>query len=80
MVARMRTIGETYNYIKEQDSETSITPFALRRMVLSGVIPSVRSGKKFLIDIDLINESLHKTIKQPEPECGVMRKLPERIR
>jgi len=43
---RLRTLTETYNYIKEQDNETAITPNALRRMVVSGQIPCVKAGKK----------------------------------
>ena len=58
---RLRTLTETYNYIKEQDSETAITPNALRRMVVSGQIPCVKAGKKYLIDLDVLFEYLKGT-------------------
>ncbi len=58
---RLRTLTETYNYIKEQDNETAITPNALRRMVVSGQIPCVKAGKKYLIDLDALFEYLKGT-------------------
>jgi hypothetical protein len=58
---RLRTLTETYNYIKGMDNETAITPNALRRMVVSGKIPCVRAGKKYLIDLDVLFEFLKGT-------------------
>lgn len=58
---RLRTLSETYDYIKELDPETAITPNALRRMVVSGHIPCVRAGKKYLIDLDILFEYLKGT-------------------
>ena len=58
---RLRTLTETYNYIKGQDNETAITPNALRRMVVSGQIPCVKAGKKYLIDLDVLFEYLKGT-------------------
>jgi len=58
---RIRTLAETYQYIKEQDKETAITQNALRRMVVSGQIPCVKAGKKYLIDLDVVFEYLKGT-------------------
>jgi len=58
---RLRTLTETYNYIKGMNNETAITPNALRRMVVSGKIPCVRAGKKYLIDLDVLFEFLKGT-------------------
>lgn len=63
-MSRLRTLTETYNYIKDMDSETAVTPYALRRLVISGYIPSVKVGRKFLIDID----SLFDDLKTTRPE------------
>ena len=51
---RMRTIDATYKYVIEQDTESSITQHALRMLVKSGKVPSVRIGSKYLIDIDTL--------------------------
>ena len=58
---RLRTLTETYNHIKEMDTETAITPNALRRMAVSGNIPCVKVGKKYLIDLDVLFEYLKGT-------------------
>ena len=58
---RFRTLTETYNYIKEMDEGTAITPNALRRMVVSGQIPCTKIGKKYLIDLDILFEFLKGT-------------------
>lgn len=58
---RIRTLAETYQYIKEMDKDTAITQNALRRMVVSGQIPCVRAGKKYLIDLDVLFEYLKGT-------------------
>lgn len=60
-MSRIRTLTETYRYIKEIDNETAITPNALRRMVVSGQIPCVKAGKKYLIDLDVLFEYLKGT-------------------
>lgn len=51
---RMRGIDEGYKEIKACDPDTAITKTALRRMVTTGVIPSVKIGTKYLIDMDTL--------------------------
>lgn len=58
---RIRSLTEAYNYIKEMDPGTAITPHALRRMVVSGKVPSTKAGKKYLIDMDVLFEFLKGT-------------------
>jgi hypothetical protein len=57
-MARIRTLSEAYNCIKEMDPETAITQNALRRMVVSGNVPCVKAGKKYLLDMDVLLEYL----------------------
>ena len=61
---RMRTILEAHKAIKDADSGTAITPFAIRRLILNSDIPSIRAGNKYLVDLDAIEEYL----KNPAPE------------
>lgn len=51
---RMRTIEETIIWIHENDPESAITKTALRRLVVSGQIPSIRLGAKYLLDLDKV--------------------------
>lgn len=58
---RMRTIEQTAAHIKAIDPETALTKTAIRRMVISGDIPSVKAGQKYLIDLDRLENDLFHT-------------------
>ena len=47
---RMRTINEAARYVKATDPETALTETAIRRLLITGAVPSVRVGVKYLID------------------------------
>ena len=51
---RMRTINEAAKWVKETDPHTALTPTAIRRLVISGAIPSRRAGTKYLINLDTL--------------------------
>ena len=55
---RMRTIQEAYNELKRTDSETAVTPHAIRQLVLSGTIPHIKAGKKYLINMQTLEDYL----------------------
>ena len=54
----MRTIPEAYAYLLKEDPETAITKTALRRMVVSGAIPSLKVGRKYLVPLEAIDAYL----------------------
>lgn len=60
-MSRIRTLSQTLEYLKQTDAETAITANALRRMVVSGNIPCIKAGKKYLIDLDVLQEYLKGT-------------------
>lgn len=51
-MGRYRSISGAIAQIKADDSETAITESLLRRMIREGYIPSVKSGCKYLVDLD----------------------------
>ena len=53
-MARIRTINQGYDEIRQNDPNTAISKHAIRQAVLSGEIPSRRAGQKFLIDLDQV--------------------------
>ncbi|GHV38071.1 hypothetical protein FACS18949_18320 [Clostridia bacterium] len=55
---RMRTQSEALAAVRAEDPDTALTPHALRQMVLSGQIPTVRAGRKYLLDLDRLPEYL----------------------
>ena len=59
MAARMRTINEAILEIQEIDPQTAFTQTALRRMIKTGEIPSVKIGAKYLVNLDTLFDYLN---------------------
>lgn len=57
---RMRTINKAYEEIKAQDPDTCITRWFLQQLITGGAIPSKRAGKKWLVDMDDVEEYFSK--------------------
>lgn len=57
---RMRTLTEAYECIKEADPQTAISANYVRCLIVSGAIPRMKCGKKYLVDVDLLVEHLRK--------------------
>jgi len=55
---KMRTIDKAAEYIRERDADTALTKTAIRRLVTTGAVPSVRVGNKYLISLEALNEYL----------------------
>lgn len=66
-MARMRLITAAYQEILENDPNTALTMCALRRLVNSGAIPAVYSGRKKFINLDVLLEYLD---RQGVSECS----------
>lgn len=56
---RMRTIQQAAAWVKETDPHTALTRTAIRRLVLSGVIPHITAGNKRLIALEDVEEYLN---------------------
>ena len=53
-VPRMRTVQQCATYLKEQDPECCIGEWCIRQAVLQGKIPSVRAGRRILVNLDTL--------------------------
>lgn len=53
-----RTIREAAVDFKERDPQTCLTETAIRTLVRSGQVPSVKVGKKYLVTIEALEEYL----------------------
>ena len=51
---RMRTIDQAAEWLQATDPETALTKTALRRLVTTGQLPSVRVGQKYLVYLDVL--------------------------
>lgn len=75
---RMRTIRQTMEYLRENDPETAITDWGLRKLVKSGQLKTHRSGNKYLINLDNLLEFLNSPPEDPDEvsnEYGILRKV-----
>lgn len=74
-MAKMRLIKDVFEEIKTNDPNTAITLCGLRRMVMSGVIPSVQIGRKRLINYDNLIDYLNNINSgdTEQEEVGVIR-------
>ncbi len=75
---RMRTIAEVTSFFQSEDPQTAITKSMIRRLVVSGALPSVRIGTKYLVSIEAVEcflkgEEPHQVAEEPR---GVVRKVP----
>lgn len=66
-MAKHRTIQQAYECIKSLDADTAITYHALRQLVVSGQIPSMRIGKKYVIDLDALSVFTGAKVSQDHP-------------
>lgn len=65
---RMRTVLQCYKYFKQQDPETSISEYYLRRLIKSGEIPIFNTGTKVLINLDKLIEYLNSELEEDQQE------------
>ena len=55
-IPRMRTVHEAAEEMKRLDANTAVTEYHIRRLVLDGVLPKIKAGKKYLINLDKLIE------------------------
>lgn len=65
---KMRTIAEAARHIQAVDPETSLTETALRRLVVTGALPSVKVGVKYLLDLHALEDFLAGRGRATKPE------------
>ena len=57
-----RTIREAAAWFKAQDPGTALTETAIRRLVRTGEVPSVRIGRKYLVSLEALESYLTGTV------------------
>lgn len=57
-----RTIREAAAWFKVQDPDTALTETAIRRLVRTGEVPSVRVGRKYLVNLEALESYLAGTV------------------
>lgn len=57
-MVRTRTIKEAAAYFREGDPQTCLTETAIRTLLRSGAVPSVKVGKKYLVSLEALESYL----------------------
>jgi hypothetical protein len=69
-MARMRTIQQTIDYLKAQDADTAVTKYWLHGLLVSGAVPYHKAGRKWLVNLDALEQYLAKPPEGPVAESG----------
>ena len=72
---RMRTVDQAAAWLREQDPETALTKTALRRLVVTGQLPSVRVGLKYLISLETLEDYLAGAVPLPIQAASNIRRI-----
>lgn len=57
-IPRMRTVAQAVEELKMLDENTAVTEYYVRQLAVTGTIERVKSGKKYLINLDSLIEHL----------------------
>lgn len=77
-MARMRTITQTMEYLREKDPNSAISEWWLRQMLKSGKLKHHKAGNKYLINLDCLEEYLRNPPEDednPDSQYGVLRQV-----
>lgn len=75
---RTRTIREAAAYFRESDPQTCLTETAIRTLIRTGAVPSVRVGKKYLVTIEALEGYLTGEIG-PMPQEDASHSKPTKV-
>lgn len=51
---RMRTVHEAAEELRRMDEGTAVTEYHIRQLAVNNIIPRVKAGKKYLINLDAL--------------------------
>lgn len=78
VLPKMRTIEEAVAEFHAADPATAITETYLRRLVVTGQVPHVKAGNKYLINMDVLShflEGQENKKSAPPQQTGVIRQI-----
>ena len=72
-IPKMRTVDSAYDELKRLDPKSDFTKRALRRMISTGELKTVKIGNKHLINFDLLLEILSCGLYNKTDTCTSIR-------
>ena len=71
MLPKMRTIKEVSELLKKEDPNTKLTERALRYLIITGELPAVKIGAKYLVALEVLEAFLKCELKNPASEGAI---------
>lgn len=66
---RYRTIKGAVQELQTEDPSTEITEYLLRKLVISGEVPSLKTGKKYIVNVyELLDDIERARYKKNPPD------------
>ena len=59
MIKRIRTIKESIQELKKLDEHTAVTEYFVRELCKKGIVKSIKSGSKVLLDFNNLVEKIN---------------------
>lgn len=72
---RMRLVKDAYEQLRKDDPDTNVTMYALRTIIKSGVVPTVKLGRKTLVNYDSLLEFFRNGDDVKSQPIGTIRKV-----
>lgn len=77
-MARMRTLKQAVQYLKQQDPGSCVSEWWLRQLAKSGRIKTHKAGSKYLLDLDYLINFLQNPpdeAREDDTSYGKLRKV-----
>lgn len=55
---QVRTIKQAADYLRSCDPDTPITEYTIRHWILTGDLPMIRAGNKYLVNLETLTNYL----------------------
>ena len=78
-IPQMRTIDELAKLLKEKDPHTQLTKTAIRQLVVSGDLPCVKVGRKYLVAVETLENFLINGNTSKPVQVGLIRPIPSKL-
>jgi len=76
---QIRTINAAIEELRSKDQDNCLTKNGLRQLIITGKIPSVSIGNKYLVSMETLSSFLQGSVI-PQPNNEGIRRLNEKIK
>ena len=60
-MGRLRSINDAHKLLLQEDPDSAVTKYFIRKLVTEGTVRSFQTGNKHLVDVDVLHDYLYGT-------------------